>query len=232
MNALRTRASWAASACVAAAHAAGASVIIPDQPRPALQALADHVHEYAVLVTAGADETGVSGVLIGDGLVLTELRAVVSQDLRGVVVKEDIRVVAAGARVAARMIAAAPDANVAVLQLAAGADSSRAPALAAGPAEAGDPLLAVRASLGGPATILYDAVEVRIEPGTSAGEPPRMRAALPAGFAGAPVFDARGDLAGLNVMITDTIGVLIPAEALRRLIARVHAHPGRGFNPG
>jgi hypothetical protein len=169
------RASIEASILIVAG-AAGAAVL-PDFHQPALGAIADRMHTMAVEVVAsgGGEKVEVaSGVLAGDGIVLTDLRAVL--------------VPAAG--------------------------GGFVPA-------SGDQLLAIRASNQG-AALSFEVKGFSIE--RAEGDAHRLESApLPSTFVGAPVFDARGALAGLLVNPSQHDGLLVPAARLREILARVRA---------
>jgi hypothetical protein len=217
------RTSIAASILIAAGAADAA--VIPDFHQPALKTIADRMHTMAVQVVAsgGSEKVNVvSGVLAGDGIVLTDLRALLVAAPGGVVEPvREIAVLTAKGVFKARVVGAALDADVAVLELPPAARELQGPPLAQGPSESGDPLLAIRASKQGPA-LLFEAIGFSIE--RDAGNRLKSTPVLPIDFAGAPVFDARGALAGLFVSPSDQNGLLVSADSLREILARVRSN--------
>jgi hypothetical protein len=202
------------------------AALIPDFQQPSLEEVADRMHTMAVQVVASGDGENVSaasGVLVGNGIVLTDLGAVVVKNSDGVLQPaSEIAVLTAKGMFGARIVEAALDVNVAVLELPQAARLFEAPPLAEGPSASGDQLLAIRASKQG-AALLFEAIGFSIE--RSEGDAHRLRATtvLPITFAGAPVFDARGALAGLLVSPGEEEGLLVPAARLREILARVRA---------
>jgi hypothetical protein len=219
------RNSIAASILIAAGAADAA--VIPDFQQPGLEVIADRMHTKAVQVVAsggGEKVSMASGVLAGDGIVLTDLRAVLAESPGGVLEPAGaIAVVTAVGVFAARLVGAAVDVDIAVLELPQAARGLEGPPLAEGPSESGDRLLAIRASIQG-AALFFDVIGFSIE--RVDGDPDRSHAtpALPNTFAGAPVFDAQGALAGLLVNPTEQTGVLVPAARLRQILTRAR-HP-------
>jgi hypothetical protein len=215
------RTSLAASILIAAGAANAA--VIPDFQRQTLEEVANRVHLMAVEVIAsgGGDKvSAVSGVLAGDGIVLTDLRALLVQVPGGVLQPtSEIVVLTAKGAFAARIVGAALDVDVAVLELSQGARGLQGAPLAEKPSASGDSLLAIRASNEGTA-ILFEAISFSVE--QAEGDARRLQAtpAVPTSFAGAPVFDADGSLAGLLVSPTETDGLLVPAARLRQILAR------------
>jgi hypothetical protein len=200
------------------------AALIPDFQQPSLGEIADRMHTMAVQVVASADGenvNAVSGVLVGKGIVLTDLGAVVMKNSEGVLQPAgEIAVLTAKGMFGARIVDAALDVNVAVLELPRAARLFEGPPLAEGPSASGDRLLAIRASKQG-AALLFEAIGFSIE--RAGGEAHQLQATtvLPIAFAGAPVFDARGSLAGLLVSPGEQDGLLVPAARLREILARV-----------
>jgi hypothetical protein len=214
--------SLAASILIAAGAADAA--VVPDFRQSPLTAIADRMHTMAVEVVASGDGEKVnvaSGVLAGNGIVLTDLRAVLVKSPGGVVEPaREIVVMTAKGAFPARVVGAALAVDVAVLELPQAARGIEGPPLAEGPPPAGDQLLAIRASKQG-AALLFEVISFSIE-GVDAPRPGSMPP-IPGTFVGAPVFDGRGALAGLLVSPSGQEGVLIPAEYLRQILSRVHA---------
>ncbi len=208
------RNSLAASILIAAGAAQAA--VVPDFQKPSLEEIADRMHLMAVEVVAsggGEKVNVVSGVLAGDGIVLTDLRALLVQAPGGVLEPtSEIVVLTAKGVFAARIIGAALDVDVAL---------EGAP-LAEKPSASGDSLLAIRAGNEGTA-LMFEAISFSI--GQAEGDAHRLQAtpAVPTTFAGAPVFDADGALAGLLVSPTELDGLLVPAARLRQILARARA---------
>jgi hypothetical protein len=215
------RTSIAVSILIAAGAADAA--VIPDFQQPSLEAIADRMHTRAVQVVASRGDAKVSmatGVLAGDGIVLTDLRAVVAEAPGGAAeAASAIAVVTAEGVFAARLVGAALDADVAVLELPEAARGLAGPLLAEGPIESGAHLLAIRASIQG-TSLFFDVVGFSIERALGVSEGPHATPELPNTFAGAPVFDAQGALAGLLVNPNEQTGVLVPAARLREILAR------------
>jgi S1-C subfamily serine protease len=216
------RNSIAASILIAAGAADAA--VMPDFQHPALEAVADRMHTMAVQVVAsgGGEKVNVaSGVLAGDGIVLTDLRAVVVETAGGVLeAASEIAVATARGVFPARVVGAALDVDVAVLELPQAAGELEGPPLAEEASGSGDQLLAIRASKQGPA-LVFEVISFSIE--QAEGEAQRLQStpALPSTFTGAPVFDARGELAGMLVSPNEQDGLFVPAARLRQILARV-----------
>jgi hypothetical protein len=214
-----------ATSILLAAGAAGAAVV-PDFQPPSPAPIVDRLHAMAVEVVAsgGGDRVNVaSGVLAGDGIVLTDLRAVLVQTQSGLLdPAHAIVVVTAAGAFPARIVGAALDVDVAVLELPQAARGLEGAPLAENPSATGDPLLAIRALRQG-AELSFEAIGFSIE--AAEGDAGRLRAtpALPIEFAGAPVFDADGALAGLLVSSGGQDGLLVTAARLRQIIERTRA---------
>ena len=208
-----------------AAGAADAAVI-PNFQQPRHEAVADRMHTMAVQVVAsgGGEKVSVaSGVLVGDGIVLTDLRAVLAESSRGVLEPaSEIAVLTAEGAFPASFVGAALDVDVAVLQLPQAARGLEGPPLAEGPSASGDQLLAIRASNQG-AALLFEVIGFSIGRAEGDADGPQSTPALPISFAGAPVFDASGALAGLLVSPSEQDGLIVPAARLRQILTRVRA---------
>jgi hypothetical protein len=183
-----------------------------------------HTMAVQVVASGGGESVSVaSGVLAGDGIVLTDLRAVLAESPRGVLEPAgEIAVLTAKGVFPASFVGAALDVDVAVLQLPPAARGFGGPPLAEGPSANGDQLLAIRASKQGTA-LLFEVIGFSIGPAQADAQGQRSTPALPISFAGAPVFDAGGALAGLLVSPSDGDGLIVPAARLRQILTRVRA---------
>lgn len=201
------------------ASAAHAAVVRPLVPHPELRGVADKVHALAVLVQARApielaDKTGrvvhtatqsaSSGVLMGGGLVLTDLRAVAMRigDRLQAAPTINVQIDGVGS-FAARLIGADSSSGVAVLRLPDAPGSLPGAALAKGDPLAGDAVLAL-----GIEGREVTAVGVVLEQQSS--DKLQTKQPLPEQFWGGPLFDAHGDLVGLAL---PAAGTPPPAEA-------------------
>jgi hypothetical protein len=218
-----------AAAILIGASAADAAVV-PDFRPPALGSIADRMHTMAVeVVASGGGETVnvASGVLAGDGIVLTDLRAVLQAGPGGLPEPaREIAVLTTKGAFAARIIGAAPDVDVAVLELPQAARGLEGPPLAEEPSASGDQLLAIRASKQG-AALLFEVIGFSIDRVDGNANRLQSTSVLPLSFAGAPVFDARGALAGLLVSRNEQDGLLVPAARLRQILTRAHSSVGQ-----
>jgi hypothetical protein len=118
----------------------------------------------------------------------------------------------------ARLVDGALDADVAVLELPESGRALEGPPLAEG--TSGDRFLAVRAWKQG-AALLFEAIGFSMKQSQDALGL-RSAPGLPITFAGAPVFDTRGELAGLLVGPSERDVVLVPSARLRQILGRVH----------
>jgi len=220
------------------ACASRAAVVLPPSGNPGLQSVADRVHALAVLVRARAligertDGGGLrvhealslaSGVLIGNGLALTELGAVTltAADGRREVASQIEVVVDDVGPLPAHVLAADAALDLAVLRLPDEARALPGALLAPDDPDIGDPLLAVGADGDS-----LDAVGVhltRVDSGADGTRRLRTDRALPAPFWGGPLFDARGRLGGLNTPPAGAAGTAVPASLLRSAVAKVPA---------
>ena len=186
-------------------------------------AVIDRVHGMAVQVFAPTSTEKINafpGVLVGDGLVLTDLRGLQVAGPGGdLQPAAEIAVLTTQGIFPARVVDAALDADVAVLELPEGARSLEGPPLGEG--TSGDQLLALRASKQGPA-LLLEVIGFSIR---RPEDPLGLSSArgLPLSFAGAPVFDAGGALAGLLVSPSEHDIVLVPSARLVQILASVHS---------
>jgi hypothetical protein len=211
-------------ASVLIASGAARAAVTPDFQAPSGGAVADRVHTMAVQVVAGGDGAQVSvasGVMAGGGIVFTDLRAVAVKAPDGALAPHrQIIVLTAAGVFAARIAATAPDLDVAVLELPRAARGIGGPPLAGGALAAGDRLLAIRAAKQG-AALVFEAIGFSIE--AAGGDALLPRPAPPLNFAGAPVFDAQGELAGILVSPSEQDGLLVPAKSLLEILSRLRA---------
>jgi hypothetical protein len=206
------------------ASGAAQAAVTPDFHKPSADAVADRLHTMAVQVVAsagGAKVNAASGVMAGGGIVFTDLRAVLAKGPDGAVgAPKQIVVLTAAGVFAAHVVAVAPDLDVAVLELPRAARGLAGPPLAEGSLAAGDKLLAIRASRQGTA-LSFEAIGFSIE--AAGGDALLPTPPPPLDFAGAPVFDARGELAGLLVSPSERDGLLVPAKSLVEILSRLRA---------
>jgi hypothetical protein len=201
---------------------------------PDFKSVADHVHALTVLVrgrafVAGRDEAGhlrvdegrsaASGVLVGAGLVLTELSSVTlpGKDGRPEPVSGIEVVIPEVGSVPGEIATIDVDAGIAVLRL---PDETR---------EIGGAVLAQRDRGENDAFIAIgaDGTHLRAVPvlaGRSGGDGLRLRIdrALPDLFRGGPLFDGQGRLAGLVV----SANAAIPVSRLRPILDRLLGSDG------
>ena len=188
-------------------------------------AVVDRVHGMVVQIFAARSAEKIntaSGVLAGGGLVLTDMRALLFDGPAGtMLVATEIAVLTTKGTFPARIVDSALDAGVAVLELPEAARELEGAPLAEGSAGVGDQLLAVHASKQGPA-LVFDVIGFSVERTAS---PLRLRAApgLPIAFAGAPVFDSGGELAGLLVGPTGQDIIFVPPARLQQILERVQS---------
>jgi hypothetical protein len=190
-----------------------------------------HTMAVQVVASGGGENVNVaSGVLAGDGIVLTDLHAVLQQaDGELPEPAREIAVLTTKGVFPARIIGAAPDVDVAVLELPLAARGLEGPPLAEGPSASGDQLLAIRALKQG-AELLFEAIGFSIARADGDADRLQSTSVLPLTFAGAPVFDARGALAGLLVSRSEHDGMLVPAARLRQILTRARTAVGQVYD--
>jgi S1-C subfamily serine protease len=194
------------------AGGAHAAVVRPLVPHPELRGVADRVHALAVLVQAQvpieltdqsghvvrtATQSASSGVLMGGGVVLTDLRAVairVGEGRLKVAPAINVQIDGAGS-FAARLIGADASSGVAVLRLPDAPGGLAGAALAKGDPAAGDAVLAL-----GVQGRQVTAVGVVLE---QSSDKLQTKEPLPEPFWGGPLFDAHGELVGLALPAPD-----------------------------
>jgi hypothetical protein len=210
-------------ASILIASGAARAAVSPDFQAPA-ESIVARVHAMAVEVVGSGDGKAVnvaSGVLAGGGIVFTDLRAISAKSPDGAPVPPDqIAVLTAAGVLEARIAGVAPELDVAVLELPQAARGIEGPALAEGSLAAGDRLLAVRASNQGGA-LRFEAMGFSLAAAEGDGLLPTPTP--PLAFAGAPVFDARGELAGLLVSPSEEEGLFVPAKSLLEILTRLRA---------
>jgi hypothetical protein len=196
----------------------------PDAP---VVALVDQVHGMVVQVFAarGADKiNSASGVLAGGGLVLTDLRSLFFEGPDGKLqVATEIAVLTSQGAFPARIAGSVFDTGVAVLELPPLARELEGPPLAEGSSDVGDQLLAIRASKQG-SSLLFEVIGFSVEQAAANQLVLRAAPGVPITFAGAPVFDAGGALAGLLVGPTGQDIIFVPPARLLQILTDVH-HP-------
>ena len=193
-----------------------ADPVADQQADAGAEAVVNRVHGMAVQVFAAGSGEKVnvaSGVLAGGGLVLTDLRALLVDAQPAT----QIAVLTTKGAFPARLVGGALDADVAVLELPETARALEGPPLAEG--TTGDQFLAVRALKQGPA-LLFEVIGFSLKQPRDALEL-RSASGLPISFAGAPVFDADGELAGLLVGPTEHDVVLVPSARLLQILGHV-----------
>jgi len=221
-----------------AAGASRAAVVLPSSPNGGLQAVADRVHALAVLVHARALIAGrsgdgtlkvheanssASGVLIGEGLALTELGAVVltAPDGRKEVASEIEIVVDDVGPLPAHVVVADVALDIAVLRLPDEARTLSGAAFAPADPGVGDATLAV--GVRGDSLDVLEARVTRVDSAEDGTHRLRTDRSLPAPFWGGPLFDTQGRLAGLNTAPVGADGTAVPASVLRSVVRRLLA---------
>ena len=238
MDRIGSRGTAAARMAALSALVAGAAhgaVVVPVSAPQDMQAIADRVHSLAVAVRARAfvaegapgqihlteAVSSGSGVLIGDGLVLTSLSAVALRRGDGRFEPADgIDVLADEVGlVAARLVMGDPALDLAVLQLPEELRGLDGATFAPTDPVVGDQMLA----MGAEGNALY-VVGINLEQVEfAAGGAARLYAdrPVPPSFSGGPLFDGEGRLAGLTTSGAPDSGFAVPASVLRAMIDRV-----------
>ena len=99
----------------------------------------------------------------------------------------------------------------------------------ASPLRSPDQLLAIRASKQG-AALLFEVIGFSIARADGDADRLQSTSVLPLTFAGAPVFDAHGALAGLLVSRSEGDGLLVPASRLRQILTRARTSVGQVYD--
>jgi hypothetical protein len=196
--------------------------VADESAEPSPTAIVGRVHEMAVQVLAAGDAGRIavaSGVLAGGGMVLTDARALLVEGPGSPHPAARFAVLTTNGAFAARLVGGDVDAGVAVLELPEAALALEGAPLAEGFPGSGDPLLALRTSQQGQ-SLVFDVIRFSVERLDAARS--QSGQGLPIGFAGAPVFDARSDLAGLLVGANGREIALVPAARLLQILDSVH----------
>ena len=199
-----------ALAIAIAAGAAPAAVIIPSESAAAWKAVADRLHSTVIEVRGlaapparGADgalemETVSfgTGVLIGNGLAVTTLHAVAQPSAGGKMIPlQDVQVLVPDlGSVDARVIAGAPDLDVAILAIGEPGASVEGAPFASETPWAGESLVAMGAADGSVSVLGVVVSSVNGDLFTLQSK--RM---MDSRFWGGPLFDSRGQLAGIQL---------------------------------
>ena len=197
-----------ALAC-AAATAALAAVVIRQDPADAFKALADKLHSTTIDVRSGAPVTSDAGgsqleiiahgtgTLLGGGFAVTTLHAVAVPDSSGKMAPlPHVEVwVPDHEPVEARVLAGAPEVDLALLQLPPSLAALEGAALAPGPPAEGQPLMAMGIDE-------ESVVVVGASVGTVKGDLLSLtgKRMLDSRFWGGPLYDSSGKLAGIVLM--------------------------------
>jgi len=228
-------AAWLFASAVLSAGAARAAVVVPLPHRPEIQAVADRVHALTVQVRARAfiaEQTdgglrvhdalsSASGVLLGDGLVLTGLSAVTLRGQDGALQPaNEIEVVVDDVGpLPARLLAGDAGLDVGILQLPDVARSLPGASLAAEDPNVGDTMLAL--GVEGDSIRAVGVLLERVGHGDDAGPRLQIDHALRPPFLGGPLFDDRGRLVGIMPTHPASAGgTAVPASLLRSLLLR------------
>ena len=234
----RSAAAWIAAVSAFVAGSARAAVVVPVPAQLDMKAVADRVHSLAVAVRARAfvsdgepggrmhlteAVTSASGVLIGDGLVLTTLSSVALRRGDGrFEPAESIGVVADEVGlVPARLVMGDAALDLAVLELPEelrGLDGAR---FAPTDPVIGDGMLAIGAE--GNSLYVVGVNLEQVEFATGGAARLYVDRAVPPSFSGGPLFDGEGRLAGLTTPGATTPGAsdsgfAVPASVLRAMI--------------
>jgi S1-C subfamily serine protease len=217
-----------------AVGAARAAVTMPLPHRLDLEAVADRVHGFTVQVRASAfvaEQTHgqlkaheaiatSSGVLIGQGLVLTALNSVALRDQNGGLQPANEIAVLVGdvGPIPARLLAGNTGLDVAILQLPDQARNLSGASLATEDPNAGDSMVAL--GIDGDSIKAVAVLLERVAPGDDASARLQTEHALPPPFWGGPLFDDRGQLVGITTRPTSAEGTAVPASVLRALLQR------------
>jgi S1-C subfamily serine protease len=228
-------AAWVSASTVLSVGAVRAAVVVPLPHRPELQAVADRVHAFTVQVRARAfiaehSDGGlrmhdavsvVSGVLVGDGLVLTALSAVALRGRDGALqpVNEIEVTVDDVGPMPARLVAGDTGLDVAILELPGEARSLPGASLAAEDSNVGDAMLAI--GVDGDSIKAVAVLLAHVSVGDDAGARLQIEHALPPPFSGGPIFDDHGHLVGVTTPHPPGGGgTAVPASLLRSMLRR------------
>ena len=225
---------WTLALCAACAGAAGAAVTSPAAPHQAeLRKIADRVYQFTVVVrartaVAAATDDGstelhpvqsiASGVLLGNGLAITDFAAVtLTGDDGEAQAAEEIDVVIPDLGIVPAQIAGADRAlGVAILRLPERTRGLAGPATTEDLPQPGEAMIAVGAN-GAQLAALAVVVE-------NTGDRIETVDPLPPAFSGGALFDASGRLAGINTLTRGQHARAVPMAALRPLTAKALGH--------
>jgi S1-C subfamily serine protease len=234
--AFRSRAAGSIVVLVAAlAGGARAAVVVPGPPLLDLRSVADRVHSFTVAVHARAfvsnGTTGqnaalteainsASGILIGDGLVLTTLSAIALQRDGQLAPPATIDVVTDQAGIVpARFVMGDSGLDLALLQLPDQLRELDGATLAPSDPAEGESMIAIGAE--GDALYVVGVSLDRVEFGPGKGARLFLNRRLPPSFSGGPLFDADGRLAGISTRAGSDSGFALPASVVRTLLDRI-----------
>jgi S1-C subfamily serine protease len=210
---------------VVLAGAAHAYVVRPDASSSPWKAVADRVHATVIEVHGAEGENTVTygaGVLIGHGLAVTTLHAVAVPSAAGKMTPlKDVRVLVPDVGpMDARVMAGAPDLDLAILRLSSeGASLAGAPISAEPPAE-GEVLVAMGA--GDDAITALGVVVSAVSGDLFALTSKRM---IDSRFWGGPLFDAEGRLVGIQLTSLGS-SKAISARVIQRMLDQRPVSPG------
>jgi Trypsin-like peptidase domain len=246
-NPRRARAARVAALLALVPCAAGAAVVGNLRPAPpaGLIAVADRQHTQVVklrtrALVAQRAEAGklavqvlgaeASGVLVGEGLVLTALHLVALPGADGRLQPvADIEVLVAGrGAFPAELAGGAPDLDIAVLDVSALRNLPGAPLAATDPA-VGDSLIAL-----GAVGESVEAVGVTVQDVGSLGDAAikiDTAPALATSFAGGPLFNGEGEVAALSTPAAGEGGAAVTAAMLGQLLERTRRERSMGGLP-
>jgi len=196
---------------------AAASVIVRD-PRAQWKAIADRL--FGTVVQVQRDEAQQpfargSGVLIGNGLVVTTLHAVASRSGNRMVPVQDLEVLVPDAgRIGARVVDALPDLDLALLLLSSEGKSLSAAPLATEVPAAGDRLIAMGSSQDEVSVIGMIVSRVSGELFTL-----DSNKTADSRFWGGPLFDEQGRLAGIQLASANG-SKAVSARVIQRMLDR------------
>ncbi len=217
-----------ALAITIAAGAAPAAVIVPSEPATAWKAVADKLHSTVIEVRGlapssmrgpeGTEEmdaiTFGTGVLIGSGLAITTLHAVAQPSANGKMIPLQVVQVLVPdlGPVEARVIAGAPELDVAILALPEPAASVEGAPFVSEPPLAGESLVAMGAGDGSVSVLGVVVSSVNGDLFTLLSK--RM---MDSRFWGGPLFDSQGRLAGIQLTSLGP-SKAISARTIQRLL--------------
>ena len=221
---------------VTVAGGARAAVVVPGPPPLDVRSIADRVHSFTVAVHARAFVSSgaagenaalseavnsASGILVGDGLVLTTLSAIAFQRSDGQLTPPAmIEVVTDQAGlVPARFLMGDPGLDLALLQLPDQLHELEGATLAPSDPAEGESMIAIGAE--GDALYVVGVSLDRVEFGPGRGARLFLNRVLPPSFSGGPLFDADGRIPGISTRAGSDSGFALPASVVRILLDRI-----------